>query len=387
MMMENEEKNSYQLGCARVLKVSDSLVSTLLQYGLESTPPSHQPCMTLTFALMWMLSSQDSLAHEDPTRRAAILDFLEPLMLRVNEPSNDFNDLVDKTQTPHRLVPSHYFGFSMHFNMPSITQLARLCSVERYNAAKNIPWTGVGGFEARSWSSSTRFDVDWLRMVSILGPPPSGATLTGNAYVVGNFEGMFEGDFFITHPIGDNSKFFTSSRPMQCSLREYHSISPDEYLRFDEGDDDHKEGGALARAWFPEDIELKERASTLVIHDRGQDRWLNYTAYPEFSEFTDTTRPPIYDTILVGETHPSYAIHGQYSFHGRVRARDGTVALIRTPVLPNLEDEGTWVFVGHLQAETDFVGDWSVASTREDIPGGHGWFSISKTQVFGPLGI
>jgi hypothetical protein len=58
MMMENEEKNSYQLGCARVLKVSDSLVSTLLRYGLESTPPSHQPCMTLTFALMWMLNSQ-----------------------------------------------------------------------------------------------------------------------------------------------------------------------------------------------------------------------------------------------------------------------------------------------------------------------------------------
>lgn len=58
MMAENEEKNSYQLVCSGVFKVSDTLVTQLLRFGLDSTPPSHQPCMTLTFALMWMLSSQ-----------------------------------------------------------------------------------------------------------------------------------------------------------------------------------------------------------------------------------------------------------------------------------------------------------------------------------------
>ena len=58
MMAENEEKNSYQLACAGVLKVSDALVTQLLQFGLDSTPPFHQPGMTLTFALLWMLSSQ-----------------------------------------------------------------------------------------------------------------------------------------------------------------------------------------------------------------------------------------------------------------------------------------------------------------------------------------
>jgi hypothetical protein len=71
----------------------------------------------------------------------------------------------------------------------------------------------------------------------------------------------------ITHSIGDNSKFFTSSKPMQCSLREYHSISADECLGFDEGEDDHKEGEALARAWFPEDIELNEWAVSKVCSE------------------------------------------------------------------------------------------------------------------------
>ena len=61
----------------------------------------------------------------------------------------------------------------------------------------------------------------------------------------------------ITHPIDDNSKYFTSSRPMQCTLREYHSKSPHESLRFDEGDG-RREGEALSRAWFPEKVELNE---------------------------------------------------------------------------------------------------------------------------------
>lgn len=58
MMSENEEKNTYQLAVAGISKVSDALVTQLLRFGLDATPPSHQPCMTLTFALMWMLSSQ-----------------------------------------------------------------------------------------------------------------------------------------------------------------------------------------------------------------------------------------------------------------------------------------------------------------------------------------
>lgn len=59
-------------------------------------------------------------------------------------------------------------------------------------------WTGIGGFETRISSSSKRFDVDWLRMVSILGSP-SKNILTGNAYTVGQFEGIFEGAFFVSH--------------------------------------------------------------------------------------------------------------------------------------------------------------------------------------------
>ena len=46
---------------------------------------------------------------------------------------------------------------------------------------------------------------------------------------------------------------------MRCTFREYHSTSPHESLRFDEGDD-RREGEALSRAWFPEDIELEEGA-------------------------------------------------------------------------------------------------------------------------------
>lgn len=104
------------------------------------------------------------------------------------------------------------------------------------------------------------------------------------------------------------------------------------------------------------------------------------------------------------QTHSSFAQYGVYSYYGRVRARDGTVVLVRTPVIlpssaskgscqltffeqvePLLEDEGTLVFVGHLHAETDFVGDWRMSSMTEDIPGGYGWFHISKAQVIGPL--
>lgn len=44
---------------------------------------------------------------------------------------------------------------------------------------------------------------------------------------------------------------------MQCTLREYHSKSPHESLRFDEGDG-RREGEALSRAWFPEKVELNE---------------------------------------------------------------------------------------------------------------------------------
>jgi hypothetical protein len=58
IMTENEEKNSYQLTSSGVMQISDFLVTQLLRYGLDLTPPSHQPSMALTFALMWMLSSQ-----------------------------------------------------------------------------------------------------------------------------------------------------------------------------------------------------------------------------------------------------------------------------------------------------------------------------------------
>ena len=36
-------------------------------------------------------------------------------------------------------------------------------------------------------------------MVTVLDLPPSEKALTGNAYLVGNFEGMFEGAFFVCH--------------------------------------------------------------------------------------------------------------------------------------------------------------------------------------------
>lgn len=57
----------------------------------------------------------------------------------------------------------------------------------------------MGEFESRASSSSTRFDVDWLRVVSGHGLPPPGSPLGGNAYMVGNFDGMFEGAFFVSH--------------------------------------------------------------------------------------------------------------------------------------------------------------------------------------------
>lgn len=38
-------------------------------------------------------------------------------------------------------------------------------------------------------------------MVSILEFPPSQEALTGNAYLVGNFGGMFEGAFFVSDTV------------------------------------------------------------------------------------------------------------------------------------------------------------------------------------------
>ena len=65
IMIENEGKNSYQLIHSGVMQLSEALVTQLLHFGLESVPPSHQPCTTLTFALMWMLSSRgwSTLSH------------------------------------------------------------------------------------------------------------------------------------------------------------------------------------------------------------------------------------------------------------------------------------------------------------------------------------
>jgi hypothetical protein len=109
------------------------------------------------------------------------------------------------------------------------------------------------------------------------------------------------------------------------------------------------------------------------------------------------------------QTEATYgARYGEYMFHGRVRHKDGSVALVRRPVSPSnyksttyqimlnhqcsipllgnqadpiMNGLGTWVFNGQIHGHRDFVGDWRVTSTVIYTAAGQGWFQFSKVGL------
>ncbi|KAF8587149.1 hypothetical protein K439DRAFT_1614577 [Ramaria rubella] len=398
MMTENYEKNYYQLACCSVSQLTDLLVSRILHTAQNLSLASQPHCIPLTFSVMWMLTSQGRLLDKGTSQssRGNLRPFgttctscqrgmnaVTKLMRYFIERSSFPLLVLQRVQTSQSSIRVRYFGTDLDIHIPSLSTLARLCSVDR-------PWTGTGGFEVRATSFSTRFDADWLRAVSVVTSSnlnsPSMHPLSpsiNNAYIIGDFDGMFEGAFFITHPIDVDPKVFTSSQPMQCTLREYHSYSYEESIEFDDRDK-HNVGETLTRAWFPKDIQFDEGTKSLKVRDGFHGSWVNYAPYAETLK-SKCNASIVHDTIVIGETHPSYTIYGEYKFVGRVRATDGTIALIRTPSQSDADDKGTWVFVGQLHGATDFLGDWRVLSPNgEFIPGGKGWFHMSKTQIIDP---
>jgi hypothetical protein len=87
----------------------------------------------------------------------------------------------------------------------------------------------------------------------------------------------------------------------------------------------------------------------------------------------------VQDIIITGESDPRHAAAWKhFTFTGRIRNKDGLIAILRTPA--NAQD-GKIIFYGYLQDGKNFVGRWRMCGGY-DIhgPGLEGIFCMSRRE-------
>lgn len=87
----------------------------------------------------------------------------------------------------------------------------------------------------------------------------------------------------------------------------------------------------------------------------------------------------VQDIIITGETDPRHsAAWNHFTFMGRIRNKDGLIAILRTPPRP---DQGKVIFYGYIQDGKNFVGRWRILGGMDvHTPGVEGVFCMSRRE-------
>jgi len=271
-----------------------------------------------------------------------------------------------------RLEVISWHGVSCLYTPPTLTYLARLSVVARYNVIK---WIRDPNVEYAQRSTS-QLQIHWKHHIRV-APPVDEATVTVPLVSSGSFQGSWVGFLVILAPIDPPPKTFICTQPMRFTVREFVSVVKEEARPFFDSGDTSRTREAVPHLGFPQGVTFKETPAALYIR-LPNGRSLEYQSVSTVDLNGDMT---VFDTVLIGETeHPHGTRYGHYTFKGRVNHRDGTVMIVRSPTDTAMSGLGTWVFCGQMQNDRSFMGDWWAACSPPQVPAARGWFHLSKMR-------
>ncbi|KAF8587155.1 hypothetical protein K439DRAFT_861595 [Ramaria rubella] len=359
MMTESDGKNRQHLfEIFNSSHMHTDILSWLVKISTNREELVYHPEFTLIMALVWFICEKD---HEDPTHLDNMLEILEPLAALEDARSS-------------RVASIEYFGLRCQIMLPPSALFSRLYTVKLYDAVRRH--STCQRITKNTALLSSAFDDDVSTTLTVGSIVSSSLTSvvdyqrnTQNRILT--IQGLWDGALYIPCPMDNNFQLFTGAQKMQARLREYIPSCAANAVYFDHESTENNNSSWL-RAWFPVGVEFDESANSFNIYDPTKDAWLSYR--PKLNNFNSGSS----DTIVTGETDLTHGTkYGDYRFHGRVRG-DGKVALVREPAGLRIDARGTWVFHGYIFGQNYFVGDWRTISTTGDVPGGKGWFYLSR---------
>ncbi|KAF8511260.1 hypothetical protein BU17DRAFT_97352 [Hysterangium stoloniferum] len=362
IMTEDDGKNRYQLlNLAIPRHTQGSAARRALNQKLHH---SKTPMFAYFVAIALMNESEEDVRAENHDVRERILDLLEPFTSFDNTSTE-----IYQTELTHAIS---WHGVSCLYTPPTLTYLARLSTVTRYNVIK---WTRDANVEYAQ-RSTPQLQTYWKHHIRV-SPPVGGAAVTVPLVSSGSLQGSWVGCFIILANMDPPPKIFICTQPMQITIREFVSVVKEEALpSFDLGGTSRTRE-AFPHLWFPQDVTFKETPAALNIR-LPNGRSLEYQSVSNVDLNGNMT---VFDTILIGETEPSHGSrYGHYTFKGRVNHREGTVTIVRTPRDTAMSALGTWVFCGQMQDEGSLMGDWWAPCSPSQVPAARGWFHLSKMR-------
>lgn len=427
MVLEDDTLNHRYLQDAGLTALLHKYITRRLQSG-HNVWPIEDACNTLAVALIWHMTSQDSLKGESSESRDTVMDILLPLSyawFRYSfvEQGFDPHALIDDMRSIPRLspparapvppapvtVPIEYMGHAFNLQLPAITLSASLAycarldafplmtdpdlpptraqtppgsitleDVEYYHrffATRTVPRGPGSPASPLQPCLGSRHDWDWQRAVA--SEPAMSRHL--QRYTPGVLTGKWRGtllaqydrDFtpFITGEAGPAAMPNSSRHPFFCNLEEHVRYSEPRSRQSGDAQDDSSNFPLLPQTkWSRKENGYEYRASTKAFY-----RTFNPECHGETMGDQE-----VVDVILSGraESHLQPA-WGNCEFWGRVRISDGLVVLVQYLLDFDGRRYGGRVCAGYVLSSQNFVGKWKYCSPGTQW---EGIWSLNKVE-------
>ncbi|KAJ6625940.1 hypothetical protein B0H10DRAFT_2211476 [Mycena sp. CBHHK59/15] len=309
---------------------------------------------SLVVTLMWLLSSERTIAAEPAATRDAVMDTIRPFVLAAfrfplsNAPESTFNvpaavsakgTTVHGAYPPPALPPRKVVCFGQHteYPVPSVAMYSILCYFARLD-------TIVPEFPEHLRTGPRREDVEHFinecrtRFAGLMDDVfaeygddvPCG---TIRPYVPGSLTGRWQGSFIVPclneyrhwlteRDAPENMEIFCR-QPLYITLQEHFCYRAREKVPHDCPED------GMKHAWLPQSVEWVERDGGVEVFD-GTQSFKTFYETPATGEVPARRPGEIVDVFVTGQTDDPHAkAWGSFDVRGRVRLSDGLVVLRR----------------------------------------------------------
>ncbi|TFK71192.1 hypothetical protein BDN72DRAFT_765393 [Pluteus cervinus] len=425
---DSSQKNVKQILWAGVPNFIDNFVRRTLKGGGW---PVHDEAISLSLAIMWLLSSCASVIREPQGSRDELQDLLAPYVFAAfRYPLAHVPEyLFDVKKTEYDPIPGtssstvassyppasppprdvRYFGAeTQKVDVPSLYVHAALLYFTRYEAkiraypdhittVKNkgrdqVP-EGPVYEDIEHYVSHCR--TRYPEIPSDDGEPPA---LIGSNYKLGDLTGLWQGSWIVSRmevyqQLGDTSDPppnlpVISQTPLYLTLQEHYCLDMDSVVPSD------KPENGTANAWLPEGCQLNHHSVSRrvpgvvknklipngieICNESGSFRKI-YQTYRPGETSIDVSRRVV-DIIITGKTDEQHAAAwGAYHVRGRVRQADGLVMMLRE----SLAGLGDSLLRGYVTPSETLIGRMGGLSTGLAPAGWEATFSLNKDVIRG----